>query len=118
MVEEGLVATQRGWLDAERKQKRTLLSVSGILVMILSLLVFIFSLAAGGLILSGNPAWLPLGAVVAGISAALFILSIPWLVYGATFSILTSTGEEQAVRWKGFSLSKIGCLTDPIDGKH
>jgi uncharacterized protein (TIGR04222 family) len=93
---------QRGWLDAERKQKRSMMSVSGLLVIILSLLLFIFSLAGGGLILSGSPAWLPLLAAAAGISAALFILSIPWLVYAATFSILTPIGEEQALRWKEF----------------
>ena len=43
-----------------------------------------------------------LGRVLAGVSAALFILSIPWLVYGATFSVLTPSGENQSVLWKGF----------------
>lgn len=93
---------QRGWLDLERKQKRTLLSVAGLLVMVLSVLLFIFSLAGGGLIFSKNPGWLPWADVVAGISAATFILSIPWLMYGATFSMLTPSGEEVSARWTGF----------------
>jgi uncharacterized protein (TIGR04222 family) len=93
---------QRGWLDLERKQKRSMLSVSGLLVMVLSVLLFIFSVAGGGWIFAENPGWLPWVTVVAGISAAMFILSIPLLVYGATFSMLTPAGEEVSARWKGF----------------
>ena len=55
------------------------------------------------MIVGQNPGILPWVAATAGISAGLFILSIPWMVYGATYSILTSAGEEQAARWKGFA---------------
>jgi uncharacterized membrane protein len=52
---------------------------------------------------------------VAGVSAGLFVLSIPWLVYAATFSTLTPTGEEQALRWKGFGeyLKRVGKGKEP-----
>ncbi len=42
-------------------------------------------------------------ATVAGISASLFILSIPLLIYASLYSILTPLGEEQSARWKGFA---------------
>jgi uncharacterized protein (TIGR04222 family) len=100
-LEQELV--QRGWLDMERKQKQTRLSVAGILVMILALIVFILSMVGAGLSLSENSGWLMLIVAVAGISAGLFILSILLLIYGATYSILTPAGEEQIARWKGFA---------------
>ena len=90
---------QRGWLDKERKQKRSILGIAGLLTMIFAMIVFILSMVGGGV----NPKWLPLSAAVAGISAGLFVLSIPLLVYGATYSILTPAGEEQTARWKGFA---------------
>jgi hypothetical protein len=94
---------QRGWLDPERKKRRSVLVLVNFLLMIVTLLVFIFSLAAGSVISSGNAGWLMWVAVIAGISAALFLLSIPFLVYAGTYSILTPAGEEQAARWKGFA---------------
>jgi len=100
-LEQELV--QRGWLDMERKQKQTWLSVVGILVMILVLIVFILSMVGAGMSLSENSGWLMLIVAVAGTSAGLFILSILLLIYGATYSILTPAGEEQTARWKGFA---------------
>ena len=41
-------------------------------------------------------------AGMAGISAAVFFVSIAVFIYSATYSVLTPEGEEQAARWKGF----------------
>ena len=113
-LEQELV--RRGWLDLERKHKQTWLSGSGILLLSLSLIVFILSLVGGGLSFSSNLAWLPFVATVTGTSVALFILSIPLLVYAATFSTLTPTGEQQAILWKGFGeyLKRVSTGREPV----
>ena len=41
-------------------------------------------------------------AGMAGISAAMFVLSIALFIYSASYSVLTPSGEEQVVRWKSF----------------
>ena len=94
---------QRGWLDVDRKQKRTRLFAVSILTMFLSLTVIIISLFSGGESISGNPNWLPWIAGLIGISLGAFILSIVLTIYAGMYSILTPMGEEQAVRWKGFA---------------
>lgn len=94
---------QRGWLDLERKQKRGRLTVVGILMMFFAIVVGFMSLAAGGVSVSSNPDWLILFAALVGFAAALFLLSIPLLIYAGLFSILTPAGEEQSARWKGFA---------------
>lgn len=94
---------QRGWLDTERENRRAWLTVAGLLMMILSLIVFIVGIVLGVMNASQGSALLPIIAIVAGLSAGLFILSIPLLIYAGTFSILTPAGEEQAARWKGFA---------------
>ena len=94
---------QRGWLDPERKEKRTWLTATGVLTLIGALMVFILSMIGWSIGLSENPAWLPGIAIAAGIGAGFFILSIPLLVYAGTYSPLTPPGEEQAARWKGFA---------------
>jgi len=94
---------QRGWFDLERKQKRTSILITGFLVMIIALALFIFSMILGGITLAGNTAWIMLIAAAAGISAGVFMLSIPLLIYAGTFSMLTPSGEEQSMRWKGFA---------------
>lgn len=94
---------QRGWLDEERKGKRTWLTAAGIVMIFLSIIVGFIGTAAGGIVSSRNPAWFTAVAVLVGLSAGLFILSIPLLIYAGTFSILTPAGEEQAARWKGFA---------------
>jgi hypothetical protein len=99
-LEQELV--QRGWLDPERKTKRTWYSMFGLALMILSTIVFLLSVAGGGISFTQSPGWLPWVAILAGISVGVFIVSIPLLVYGATFSVLNSTGEQQSVLWKGF----------------
>ena len=94
---------QRGWLDLERKTKKTRLTAAGVLTMLLSFIVGFITMAAGGFALSGNPDWFVPLAVLIGISAGLFFLSIPVLIYAGTYSVLTPAGEELSVRWKGFA---------------
>jgi hypothetical protein len=94
---------QRGWLDLERKQRRAVLLTVGVVGIGIALITFVFSMVMGGINLSTNAAWIPLVAAVAGISAGIFLLSIALLIYAASFSILTPSGEEQSARWKGFA---------------
>jgi uncharacterized protein (TIGR04222 family) len=100
-LEEELV--RRGWLDLERKQQRTTLLVIGFLTLVLSLMVFLFGVAAINMLAFENPALLTIVAALTGIGAGLFIVSIVVLVYAAAFSTLTPAGEEQAARWTGFA---------------
>jgi len=100
-LEQELV--QRGWVDLECKQKRTWLMAVGILMIFISITVGFISMASGGMVISRNPAWFTPLAIVIGLSAGLFVLSIPLLIYAGTFSILTPAGEEQSARWKGFA---------------
>ena len=93
---------QRGWLDLERKSKRTMLTASGIIIMFVALALFIASLIGVNMML-GNLNLVMLFAALAGISAGAFLLSIGLLIYAAVFSILTPSGEEQVARWKGFA---------------
>jgi len=75
----------------------------GILMIFISITVGFISMASGGMVISRNPAWFTPLAIVIGLSAGLFVLSIPLLIYAGTFSILTPAGEEQSARWKGFA---------------
>lgn len=94
---------QRGWLDLERKHRRARLSAGGALMLILSIGVLILSLVGASASLSENSDRLPWLAAAAGISVGLLVLSIVLLVYGRTYSVLTASGEEEAVRWRGFA---------------
>jgi len=94
---------RRGWLDPERKQRRMTLSVIGFLALVLTLLIFLFGMAMGGINLVATPEGIPLIAAGIGISAGLFLPSLLLLIYAATYSILTPAGEEQAARWRGFA---------------
>jgi hypothetical protein len=94
---------ERGWLDLERKHKRTSLIMRAVLFMIGSILVFVFSLIGTVASLPENSNWLVWLIPLVGISAALFILSIPLLISARTYSVLTPAGEEQSTRWKGFA---------------
>lgn len=100
-LEEELLG--RGWLDLERKQKRTRIMGTGWVILFLSLIVFILSIIGAAASPSESPnlsRWL---AAVVGISGALFFISIFMVLYGATYSTLTPAGEEQAARWGGFA---------------
>ena len=107
---------QRGWFDLERKQKQASLLIIGFLIMIIALALFIVSMVIGGITLDGNTEWIMLIAAVAGISAGVFVLSIPLLIYAGTFSLLTPAGEEQSMRWKGFAeyLKQVSKGKEPV----
>lgn len=91
----------RKWLDPERKARHKKLVASGLIAMFLSLAVFVASLILGsGFGRDVNMAIVFAG--MAGVSAAIFFVSIAVFIYSATYSVLTPEGEEQAVRWKGF----------------
>ena len=100
-LEEELL--QRGWLDLERKQRRTRLIGAGFVLLFISLIVFVLSMIGAGTSGSEGTNFLPWLAGIAGISAGLFIVSIFLLIYGSMYSTLTPTGEEQATRWRGFA---------------
>jgi uncharacterized protein (TIGR04222 family) len=106
--------TQRGWLDLQRKQKRTMLVTAGVLTMLVSIVLFVGALIMG-VTSSSNLNLAILFAIIAGIGAGLFLLSIGLLIYGASFSILTPLGEEQLARWKGFAeyLKQVGRGREP-----
>jgi uncharacterized protein (TIGR04222 family) len=94
---------QRGWLDPERKLKRTRLLAVGVMTMISTLIIIIVGLFSGGASISGNPnVLLWIGGLI-GVSLGALVLSIPMLIYAGMYSILTPAGEEQTVRWKGFA---------------
>ena len=93
---------QRGWLDPDRKQKRTRLIVTGLvsLFLVIALLIAALLLGIGW---SQNMDLAVIFAAIAGVSLGLLILSIAVLIYAGTFSALTPAGEEQAARWSGFA---------------
>jgi hypothetical protein len=96
-------AIRRGWLDPERKWRRTSLSVTGVLAMIASLTGLIASLVLIGITVERGGSWLFVLAAAVGASASLVVLSLALLIYAGTYSPLTPSGEEQAARWKGFA---------------
>jgi len=94
---------EHGWLDLERKQKRTRLTVTGVLVMLAAIVIFILCIFGIGISLSRNSDLIVPIAALAGVSMAMFVLSLALMIYGASFSMLTPSGEEQSARWKGFA---------------
>lgn len=99
-LEEELV--QRGWLDLERKQKRTQLIIVGVIALFVVLAVFIAALLLGfGMGADVNTT--TLFATFIGLCLGAFLLALALLIYASAFSTLTPAGEEQAARWQGFA---------------
>jgi uncharacterized membrane protein len=71
-------------------------------MMFAALVLFIASLIGLNMVLN-DLNLVMLFAVLAGVSAGAFLLSIGLMIYAAAFSILTPSGEEQMARWKGFA---------------
>ena len=93
---------QRGWLDPDRKQKRSMLLGVGFLALFLAIAVFIAAILSG----FGWGQNIDLAAiigVVGGAAIGIFIIALALLIYAGAFSILTPAGEEQSARWKGFA---------------
>jgi uncharacterized protein (TIGR04222 family) len=93
---------QRGWLDPDRKQKRTRLAGFGWISLLLGLILFIAALFFGAARYQDMQLAVIL-AGLAGVGLGLFILSVALLIYAGALSVLTPAGEEQAARWKGFA---------------
>ncbi|NWG05603.1 MAG: DUF2207 domain-containing protein [Chloroflexi bacterium] len=94
---------ERGWLDLERKQKRTRQVALAILGMIAMMTLGIISLFGFGSSLGGGSIATTLFAAILGAGVAGFLLSLILAIYAGTFSVLTPLGEEQSARWKGFA---------------
>jgi uncharacterized membrane protein YgcG len=93
---------QRGWLDLQRKAKRTTLLGSSIILMFLAFALFLGGLIGVNIVVN-NLNLVGVLATVAGAGISLFLLSIALLIYASMFSTLTPSGEEQSARWKGFA---------------
>jgi uncharacterized protein (TIGR04222 family) len=92
---------QRGWLDLDRKQKRTRLFRIGWIALFLAGILFAALLL--GVDQHQNIQLAVVLGGLTGISLGLFVLSLVLLIYAGTLSVLTPAGEEQAARWKGFA---------------
>lgn len=105
---------QRGWLDPDRKQKRTRLAGIGWISLFLAFALFMAALLLG-VAQYQNMQLAVILAGLTGLSLGLFILSVALLIYAGTLSVLTPTGEEQAARWKGFEeyLKQVGKGREP-----
>jgi hypothetical protein len=93
---------KRGWLDLDRKRRRSHLGIAGFLLLMVSLGSFfmgIIGLKAGTPDVTQASLW----AAVIGVAASGFVLSIAVLIYAATFSPLTLEGEAEAAHWKRFA---------------
>lgn len=100
MLEQELI--QRGWLDLDRKKKRTRLLATGLISLFLVIGVFLAAVLLGSS-LSRNIDLAVLFAGVAGVCLGLFLLALALLIYAGAYSVFTPAGEEQAARWKGFA---------------
>ncbi|MFT3891149.1 MAG: DUF2207 domain-containing protein [Anaerolineales bacterium] len=94
---------ERGWLDLDRKQKRTAQLSLAVLGMVAALAVGVICLFGFGSSFMGSNLSAMAFAILLGISAAGFILCLILAIYAASYSALTPNGEEQAARWKGFA---------------
>ena len=93
---------QRGWLDPDRKQKRSRLAGIGWISLLLGFTLFIAALLLGAARYQDIQLAV-LFAGLTGVGLGLFFLSVALLIYAGTLSVLTPAGEEQAARWKGFA---------------
>jgi hypothetical protein len=93
----------RGWLDLDRKRQRRNLGVTGFLLIMGSLGLFMLGVVGAGL--AGDIEQASLWAALIGVAAGGFVISIGLLIYAATFSPLTPEGEAEAARWQSFARS-------------
>lgn len=93
---------QRGWLDPERKRKRTVMVTLGLVGLFLGTVLFVSALTISGMFLEINQTLVLITAAIAGLGGGMFVLSLVLTVYSGIYSLLTPAGEEQKIRWKGF----------------
>jgi uncharacterized membrane protein len=92
----------RGWLDLDRKRQRRNLGVTGFLLLLGSLGMFLIGMLGTGAELVSDVNQTAFWAAVVGIAAGAFVLSIGLMIYATTFSPLTPEGEAEAARWQAF----------------
>ncbi len=92
----------RGWWDLDRKRLRRNLGVTGFLLLLGSLGLFLLGVFGTGAGSAVDINQVMLGAAVMGIAASGFVLSIALMIYAATVSTLTPEGDAEAARWKSF----------------
>ena len=102
LLEEELI--QRGWLDPARNQKRRMLLLVGLLVMLAGTGIRFGALfASSSVFVTGNQTLAWLTAALAGIGGGAFMISLPLIIYAFfAYSPLTPAGEEQKIRWNNF----------------
>jgi hypothetical protein len=93
----------RGWLDPERKRQRTTIGVTGFMLLLGTMVLFLVGMLGAGAGFATDVDQTPLWAAIIGIAAGGFVISIGLLIYYATFSPLTPAGEAEAARWKSFA---------------
>ena len=97
-VEQELI--DHGWLDPDRKRQRWNLGVTGFLLMLAAMGLFVLGAMAG---LAADVNQTPVWAALIGMAAGGFVVSIGVLITRATFSPLTPDGEAEAARWRSFA---------------
>jgi uncharacterized protein (TIGR04222 family) len=94
---------ERGWLDPDRKRQRRNLGVTGFLLLLATMSLFLLGLFGAGVALSTAANQTSLWAAILGAGAGGFVISLALLIYCAAFSPLTPDGEDEAARWKSFA---------------
>lgn len=93
---------KRGWYDSEQSARYGLMRAISMLGMIPATVLF----AAGFFLMMSNvlpPSWgMPIGAALIGMSAALVIVFIIWIILSSAFSPLSEEGTRKASQWKSF----------------
>lgn len=93
---------KRGWYDSEQSARYGLMRAISMLGMIPATVLF----AAGFFLMMSNvlpPSWgMPIGAALIGLSAALVIVFIIWIILSSAFSPLSEEGTRKASQWKSF----------------
>ncbi len=94
---------ERGWLDPQRRARRTTLVALGLAGLVAALGVFIGGAVWAGLALEAAAEAIGPMALI-GLGAGLFLVALGLLLYAGALSQLTPAGELEAARWKGFGL--------------
>ncbi len=93
----------RGWLDPERKRQRTFLGVTGFVLMLATLGLFVIGLLGIGAAYRSDVNQAVVWAALIGMATGGFVISTGLLIYSASFSPLTPEGAAEAARWKSFA---------------
>lgn len=104
-----------GLLDLRRRAARDRLLVAGIVAVLLGGAALVAgAVVAGAAGARGAGQTAVLGAIAAGVGAALLLLGLAALIAGALFSPLSEQGEQAAAAWKAFGVH----LRDIVRGRE